>query len=272
MTKWQASLVQVWTPTAHASGFVIDASGLIATNQRAIGTATSVEVQITRLDKVAAKVIVADRERDVAILRIDAQTAAALPAVPLDCSATSQPPIVEGQEIVALQAPLAQERGAITGDVSRVRANVIESDLSRRLAVPAGRSSSQAGAWWESPQPPTRALIAARGDVARRAHRRSMRRRRACAKEHQCGRAAGRHASPRGPGSSAAGRCAEGARRTPCRRFASLSIVFIGIRHRADDTVTGVCGTRPARADVRAGAQGLRQLVGVRRDACPRCC
>jgi hypothetical protein len=72
---------------------------------------------------------VADRARDVAILRIDAKTASALPAVPLDCSAASQPPIVEGQEIVALQAPLAQEKGAITGDVSRVRATVIESDL-----------------------------------------------------------------------------------------------------------------------------------------------
>jgi S1-C subfamily serine protease len=129
LAKWQASVVEIWTPTAHASGFVIDASGLIATNQRAIGTATSVEVQITRLDKVAAKVVVADRERDVAILRIDARTAAALPPVPLDCAATTQPPIAAGQEIIALQAPLAQEKGAITGDVSRVRARAIDSDL-----------------------------------------------------------------------------------------------------------------------------------------------
>jgi trypsin-like peptidase len=129
LTKWQMSLVQIWTPTAHASGFVIDARGLIATSQRAIGAATSVEVQIARLDKVAAAVVVADRERDVAILRIDGGTAAALPAVPLDCSATTQPPVVEGQELIALQAPLAQEKGAITGDVSRVRVKMIESDL-----------------------------------------------------------------------------------------------------------------------------------------------
>ena len=129
LTRWQASVVEIWTPTAHASGFVIDARGLIATNQRAIGTATSVEVQVTRLEKVAATVIVADRDQDVAILRIDARTAGALPAVPIDCSATSEPPIVERQEIVALQAPLAREKGAITGDVSRVRATVIESDL-----------------------------------------------------------------------------------------------------------------------------------------------
>ena len=129
LTRWQASLVKIWTPTAHASGFVIDANGLIATHQRAIGTATSVEVQLSRFDKVAATVVVADRERDVAIVRIDAATAAALPPVPIDCSSTTQPPLVAGQEIIALQAPLAQEKGAITGDVSRVRVNVIEADL-----------------------------------------------------------------------------------------------------------------------------------------------
>jgi hypothetical protein len=129
LTKWQTSLVEVWTPTAHASGFVIDANGLIATSQRAIGTATSVEVQITPLDKVAATVVVADRARDVAVLRIAARAAAALPVVPLDCAATSPPPLVEGQEIVALQAPLAREKGAITGDVERIRTTTIDADL-----------------------------------------------------------------------------------------------------------------------------------------------
>jgi hypothetical protein len=39
--------VALWTPSTHASGFLIDAKGLIATNQRVIGTATSVEVQLS---------------------------------------------------------------------------------------------------------------------------------------------------------------------------------------------------------------------------------
>lgn len=129
LTKWQSSVVEVWTPTAHASGFVIGAGGLIATTQRAIGAATAVEVQITRLDKIAASVIFADRDSEVAILRIDARAAAALPVVPVDCSATTQPPVAAGDEIIALQAPLAQEKGAIPGEVSRVRATAIDSDL-----------------------------------------------------------------------------------------------------------------------------------------------
>ena len=35
--QWQDSVVAVWTPTAHASGFVVDSAGLVATNYGAIG-------------------------------------------------------------------------------------------------------------------------------------------------------------------------------------------------------------------------------------------
>jgi hypothetical protein len=73
LMQWQDSVVAIWTPTAHASGFVIDANGLIATNQRVIGTATSVEVQLTPAVKVAGSVLVADPVRDVVDLRIDPQ-------------------------------------------------------------------------------------------------------------------------------------------------------------------------------------------------------
>ena len=64
---WQDSVVALWTPTAHASGFVIDARGLIATNQRVVGKASSVEVQLTPDLKVAARVLAADPVRNVAV-------------------------------------------------------------------------------------------------------------------------------------------------------------------------------------------------------------
>src|SRR5204862_4292238 len=71
LPQWQDSVVAVWTPTTHASGFVFDAKGLIATNQRVVGNATSVEVQLTPAVKVTGKVVVADPARDVAVLWID---------------------------------------------------------------------------------------------------------------------------------------------------------------------------------------------------------
>ena len=71
LRQWLDSVVEVWTPTAHASGFLVDATGLIATNQRVVGDATSVEVQLSRSIKVAGTVVEADRQRDIAVVRIN---------------------------------------------------------------------------------------------------------------------------------------------------------------------------------------------------------
>src|SRR5258708_34728413 len=86
LPQWQDSVVAVWTPSTHASGFLIDAKGLIATNQRAIGTATSVEVQVSPEVKVAASVLAADPGREVAVLLIDPGSAGSFRAGPLGLS------------------------------------------------------------------------------------------------------------------------------------------------------------------------------------------
>jgi S1-C subfamily serine protease len=67
LSKYQESVVAVWSPTARASGFVVDSRGLIATDGRAVGTATVVDVQLSPTVKVPATVLVSERSRDVAI-------------------------------------------------------------------------------------------------------------------------------------------------------------------------------------------------------------
>jgi S1-C subfamily serine protease len=128
LPQWQDSVVALWTPIAHASGFVIDAGGLIATSQRAIGTATAVEVQLTPDVKVVGHILVSDQARDVAVLRIDAKAVASVRPVPLGCG-QSKPSIVNGQDIYTISVPLRQEKGLAPGSVSRVEAHTIESDL-----------------------------------------------------------------------------------------------------------------------------------------------
>ena len=128
LPQWQDSVVAIWTPTTHASGFVIDANGLVATNQRAIGAVTSVEVQLTPAVKVAGSVVVADAARNVAVLRIDSKALAAARPVPLGCG-RSQARVVDGQRIFAIGAPLGQEKGLTPGAVIRQDANAIVSDL-----------------------------------------------------------------------------------------------------------------------------------------------
>ncbi|HEX3646019.1 MAG TPA: serine protease [Vicinamibacterales bacterium] len=132
LPQWQDSVVAIWTPIAHASGFVVDAKGLIATNQRVIGSATVVEVQLSPAVKVAGRVIASEPARDVAVLWIDAKAAAAAPPVPLGCGQAAKPSIAAGQELFTISAPWHEPKSMDSGTVSGVEPRGIESDL--RLA------------------------------------------------------------------------------------------------------------------------------------------
>jgi len=131
--QWVETVVQVWSPTAHGSGFLADAAGLLVTNQHVVGDATTVEVQLSRSLKVAGTVLGVDREHDMAVVRIDPTVMASIKPVPLGCPRTAPATVARGQEIIAIAAPLRQERGMTWGAVSRVDARLITSDL--RLAT-----------------------------------------------------------------------------------------------------------------------------------------
>jgi S1-C subfamily serine protease len=117
LPQWKDSVVAVWTPELRASGFIVDAKGpvgLVVTSQRVIGNASAVEVQLTPSVKVAARVLVADRVRDVAVLWIDPATAASVRPIPLNCADSSTRPIADGEKLVAIGAPLRGEKDVST--------------------------------------------------------------------------------------------------------------------------------------------------------------
>ena len=144
LTRWQNSVVTLWTPTARASGFVVDERGLIATAQRAIGAATTVEVELTPALKVPAAVLTADAARDVAILWIDPKTVAAMRPLPLGCTAV--PVVVAGQEIFAIGARPREPKVMAFGTVSRVASNALASDLVLARGAAGGPVFTAAGA------------------------------------------------------------------------------------------------------------------------------
>ena len=110
LPKWKDSVVAIWTPTSRMTAFVADASGLVLTSQHAVGNATTVEVQVTPLVKVAARVLEADRTRDIAVLAINPSVIASVRPVPLDCAAGPRAVFVEGQDVVAIGAPFRGEK------------------------------------------------------------------------------------------------------------------------------------------------------------------
>ena len=108
LSKWHDSVVEVWTPTRHAQGFVIDSRGLIATSHRALNGATTVEVEIrTRADhfKVPGQVIMSDRLTGAAVIWIDPQAIASIAPVDLRCG--TAPAAARYQDTIAtIAAPM----------------------------------------------------------------------------------------------------------------------------------------------------------------------
>jgi S1-C subfamily serine protease len=129
LARWQDGVVALWTATTRASGFVISTSGLIATSQRAIGTATSVEVQLTPAVKLAGRVLSADPVRDVAILRLDPQSIASVQPIPVPCRQPEKTPLVEGEEIFTIGVDTSQQRRMTSASVSRVDQDGIATDF-----------------------------------------------------------------------------------------------------------------------------------------------
>jgi hypothetical protein len=117
LPQWQDSVVAIWTPESRASGFLVDAAGLVVTSQRAIGNASAVEVQLTPSVKVAARVLVADRVRNVAVLWIDRATAGSVRPLPLDCANGSRTALADSQRVFAIGAPLRGPKEMSSGEV-----------------------------------------------------------------------------------------------------------------------------------------------------------
>ena len=129
LPKWRDTVVGLWSPVAHGSGFVIDATGLIATNQRLIGAATSIEVQLSPTIKVAGTVLYANALRDVAILWIDPKVIGSIAALPLPCKDTEAVALTTGQELFTIGVPLRQTKGMTSGAVTRLDSKGIEADF-----------------------------------------------------------------------------------------------------------------------------------------------
>lgn len=101
---WQASTFGLWTPLAHAGGFLADPRGLVATSLRALGDATPVAVQISSTVKVAGDVLVSDPATDIAVVRVDPSVLDGIRHVPLACDAPTPAP--EDSDRYVITVPL----------------------------------------------------------------------------------------------------------------------------------------------------------------------
>jgi S1-C subfamily serine protease len=146
LPEWQDSVVALWTEKTRGSGFLFDAKGLVATNQRIVGPATSVEVQLTATLKVTGRVLASDALRDVAVVSIDPQIARSIKPVPLGCAAAPKPATAQGQVVLTIGAPLREQKRLISGVASRVERQAIASTLALDASGVGGPAFAATGA------------------------------------------------------------------------------------------------------------------------------
>jgi S1-C subfamily serine protease len=146
LLKYQESVVAVWSPTALSSGFVIDSRGLIATDGRAIGTATIVEVQLAPTMKMPARVLRSERSRDVAIVLVDPSLVASRSALALACPPSRTPSLNDGQAIATITVTLMGEKDLVHGDVTALQPRRVETDMRLPFGGSGGPVFDNAGA------------------------------------------------------------------------------------------------------------------------------
>jgi hypothetical protein len=150
LTAWRDSVVEIWTPTRHAAGFVIDAArGLVVTSHLAVGTATSVEVQLTagseRL-KVPGRVVVSERESGAAVVWIDPGTIQSTRAIDPGCAGGSFTVPAYKDVVTAITASMFGGKEVSDGAVTRVTAQAIFSDVRIGSDSAGGPVFAQSGA------------------------------------------------------------------------------------------------------------------------------
>lgn len=123
------SVVTVWSEIGRGTGFIFSQDGLILTNQHVVGPSVYVAVQFDSEHKVAATLLAADPERDIAVLWADISAFSAAKPAQLAVNNELEPPVVEGEKVFTIGSPLHQRKVITTGIVSKVEKHAIISDI-----------------------------------------------------------------------------------------------------------------------------------------------
>jgi len=126
--KLKNSVVKVRAEAHDGSGFIVDPSGLVVTNNHVVESSGYVAVQFDQKRKVLAKVLATDTDKDIAVLWANLQ---AFPEVAIANLVPSDTPsqLVVGERVFTIGCPLGREKVLTTGVVSKVETKAITSDI-----------------------------------------------------------------------------------------------------------------------------------------------
>jgi len=127
--RLQNCVLTVWSEFGTGTGFIVDAQGLILTNQHVIGPSNYIAVQFDPERKVRAVLLAADPQKDIAVLLANLSGIPQATPAPLLTPDSNEPGVVEGEKVFTIGSPLTQRKILTTGIVSKVEPRAIISDI-----------------------------------------------------------------------------------------------------------------------------------------------
>ncbi len=123
------SVATVYSEFGHGTGFVVDQSGLVVTNEHVVEDSEYLAVQFDEKRKVAARLLASDSKKDVAVLWVNPGADPDAVVAPISKPGAGKAPVAEGDHVFTIGSPLTQQKILTTGVVSRVDATAIISDI-----------------------------------------------------------------------------------------------------------------------------------------------
>jgi S1-C subfamily serine protease len=127
-SKLKNSVVTVRAEAGDGSGFLVDSSGLIVTNNHVVQSSKYLAVQFDQKRKVPAQLVASDANKDVAVLWVNLAAFPEFVLAPMT-PAETKTPIVVGQQVFTIGNPLGREKVLTTGVISKLEKDAITSDI-----------------------------------------------------------------------------------------------------------------------------------------------
>jgi hypothetical protein len=126
--KLKNSVVTIHSESRNGSGFLVDSTGLVVTNNHVVNSSSYLAVQFDDKRKVPARLISSNSDKDVAVIWFDPAAFREGVVAPLLANETASH-LVVGQRVFTIGNPLGREKALTTGVVSKIEKDSINSDI-----------------------------------------------------------------------------------------------------------------------------------------------
>ena len=126
--KLKNSVVTIHSESGKGSGFLVDSTGLVVTNNHVVDSSSYLAVQFDDKRKVPARLVTSNADKDLAVIRFDPTAfpeGVVAPLLPKEAASH----LAVGQRVFTIGNPLGREKALTTGVVSKIEKDSINSDI-----------------------------------------------------------------------------------------------------------------------------------------------